>query len=303
MGYETTLWGRQASARFDRLLEDRGNEFVTLQPNIELTTSLSGAVSAAEVILVAIGAQGLRGFLRDSVRQTRYHGKIISLNMKGLEASSGKTLSTVTREELGEETSIAVWVGPGHVQDLAKGVPTCMVVSAAESAIADLMMGAFSSELIRLYANLDLIGTEVGAALKNVLGIAAGMLDGLGLSSLKGPLMARGAYEVAKLIKHLGGDGLSAYGLAHMGDFEATLFSRYSRNRMFGESFATGKEYASLAEGVSTLEAISNIDASVDLPIISALIDVVKHGQDARSMLDVLFERPQKGEFLALDVL
>ena len=104
-------------------------------------------------------------------------------------------------------------------------------------------MESFGSDLIRFYYGQDLIGNEIGAAAKNVVGIAAGMLDGLGLSTLKGALMARGTREIARLIDALGGNELSAYGLCHLGDYEATLFSPYSHNRMFGEQYVKNAPY------------------------------------------------------------
>ena len=297
IGHEVMLWGRGRSKRFLVLTETRKNDYLTLQPDIQLTASLDEAVSHGEIVIVAISAQQLRTLAKD-IATTDYRDKVFSLNMKGLENESGKRLSEVMAEELGNPANVAVWVGPGHVQDLAAGIPNCMVTSSSDPATAELMIEAFSSKLIRFYLNSDLIGTEVGAALKNVFGIAAGMLDGLGLSSLKGPLMARGPYETARLIQHLGGDGRSAYGLAHLGDYEATLFSRHSNNRMFGESFVTKREFGSLAEGVATLDAIGNMDtAGLDLPIISALVDVIKHRKDPRVILDLLFERPQRDEF------
>lgn len=108
----------------------------------------------------------------------------------------------------------------------------------------------------RFYYGQDLIGNEIGAAAKNVVGIAAGMLDGLGLSTLKGALMARGTREIARLIDALGGNELSAYGLCHLGDYEATLFSPYSHNRMFGEKFVKNEPYTDLAEGYYAVDAL-----------------------------------------------
>src|SRR5699024_596016 len=127
----------------------------------------------------------------------------------------------------------------------------------------------FSSDLIRFYYGQDLIGNEIGAAAKNVIGIAAGMLDGLHLSTLKGALMSRGTREVARLIQALGGNELSAYGLCHLGDYEATVFSKYSHNRQFGESFVKGEEYTKLAEGYYTVRAMLQMGKNygVDLPI------------------------------------
>lgn len=112
--------------------------------------------------------------------------KTFILCMKGLEISTGKRLSEVFTEEIGENCNIGVWVGPGHVQDFLKGIPNCMVISAKNTDISKYIINIFSSDLIRFYYSEDLIGTEIGAAAKNVIGIAAGMLDGMHYTSLKG---------------------------------------------------------------------------------------------------------------------
>ena len=130
--------------------------------------------------------------------------------MKGIEVATGKRLTQVFREEVTQPVNVAVWVGPGHVQDFSAGVPNCMVVDSDDPATTDFIVDNLSSDLIRLYKGRDLIGTEVGAAAKNVIGIAAGMLDGAGYTSLKGALMARGAREIARLIRARGGNELSA---------------------------------------------------------------------------------------------
>ena len=127
-----------------------------------------------------------------------------------------------------------------------------MIVDAYDEALKIKIANSFKSNLIRFYYGNDVIGSEIGAAAKNVLGIAAGVLDGSGYVSLKGPLMARGAYEVGKLIQAMGGKFSSAYGLAHLGDYETTLFSEYSHNRRYGEMMAHGAKFEKLAEGVMT---------------------------------------------------
>ena len=172
------------------------------------------------------------------------------LCMKGLETGTGKRLSTIVKEELGEGTPVAVWLGPGHVQEFTAGIPNCMVIDSEDDALKEELISAFSSQLIRFYYGRDLIGNEIGGASKNVIGIAAGMLDGLGLSSLKGALMSRGTREIARLIQAMGGNELSAYGLCHLGDYEATVFSQYSHNRRYGEAFVRGEAYTELAEGL-----------------------------------------------------
>ena len=152
------------------------------------------------------------------------------------------------------------------------------------------------------------IGTEIGAAAKNVMGIAAGVLDGGGVSTLKGPLMSRGAREVARLIKALGGSELSAYGLAHLGDYETTLFSRHSHNRMYGEMLVKGQKFEKLAEGVMTAAAMKKLGekVGVELPITEAVYDVCfsdkpKTGEEWKTLcmerISRLFSRDTKFEF------
>ena len=192
-----------------------------------------------------------------------------------------------------------MWLGPGHVQEFTAGIPNCMVIDSKDEALKEELVAAFSSELIRFYYGRDLIGNEIGGASKNVIGIAAGMLDGLGLSSLKGALMSRGTREIARLIKALGGNELSAYGLCHLGDYEATVFSPYSHNRRFGEAFVTGEPYGELAEGYATVKALVKLgeDRWVALPICQAVYQVLYQGADPRATLDGLFSRSLKQEF------
>ena len=160
-------------------------------------------------------------------------------------------------------------------------------------------MEAFSGDIIRFYYGTDLIGSEIGAAAKNVIGIAAGMLDGFGLTTLKGALMSRGTREIARLISAMGGSELSAYGLCHLGDYEATVFSRYSHNRAFGEAFVTGTPYQELAEGYATVKALVLLGRvyGVELPICRAVYRVLYEGAEPRAELEELFGRSLKTEF------
>jgi glycerol-3-phosphate dehydrogenase (NAD(P)+) len=158
---------------------------------------------------------------------------------------------------------------------------------------------AFSGDIIRFYYGDDLIGNEIGAAAKNVIGIAAGILDGLKLTTLKGPLMARGTREIARLIKAMGGNELSAYGLCHLGDYEATVFSEFSHNRKFGELYVANVKFDHLAEGYYTVKALVELgnQYSVELPICNAVYSVLYQNVDARDAIFSLFARTQKMEF------
>ncbi len=130
-------------------------------------------------------------------------------------------------------------------------------------------------------------------------GIAAGFLDGAGLSTLKGALMSRGTLEISRLIAELGGDPRSAYGLCHLGDYEATVFSKHSHNRQFGESFVRGEEFTALAEGYYTADAVVRLSKQyrVDLPICSSVYRILYEKVDPRKELDALFSRSIKNEF------
>jgi glycerol-3-phosphate dehydrogenase (NAD(P)+) len=149
----------------------------------------------------------------------------------------------------------------------------------------------FSSPLIKCYAGHDLIGNEIGAAAKNVLGIAAGILDALNMPSLKGPLMALGAHEVSILIAKMGGKKESAFGLCHLGDYQATLFSEESNNRRFGETLVTGENVNFIAEGVSTSSAIEKIclKESINLPIFHEIHELIFKKTEPRNALSKLF--------------
>ena len=178
-------------------------------------------------------------------------------------------------------------------------IPNCMVIGSENFDITKKIVQELNSDLIRFYYGQDLIGNEIGAATKNVIGIAAGMLDGLNYSSLKGSLMARGTREISRLVSIMGGNDLTIYGLSHLGDYEATLFSIHSNNRKFGQSYVEGERFGKLAEGVSTIKAIKEISRQyeVELPICNALYEILFENKDAKEILENLLLRPVKFEF------
>ena len=221
------------------------------------------------------------------------------LCMKGIEADTGKRLSEILVESGIDSNNIAVWLGPGHIQAFAQGYPNCMVIDSTNSELVKFLADNFRSKLIRFYYGDDLIGSEIGAAAKNVMGIAAGMLDGGGYTTIKGPLMSRGAREVSRLIKAMGGNELSAYGLCHLGDYETTLFSEFSNNRRFGEMFVKGEKFSKLAEGVSTAKALKMLGEkyNVDLPITNAVYEILYENKEPMKCLLGLFSRSTRKEF------
>ncbi len=300
-------WGPQGDYSYEVLKNTGKNEYVVLDKTIELTCDLQYAVTASDVIIISISSQGLRGFMK-KVAAYDVKDKIFVLCMKGIEEATGKRLSEILMESGVKKDKIAVWVGPGHIQAFTQGIPNCMLIDSYDPALKKYIADSFKSSLIRFYYGNDIIGSEIGAAAKNVLGIAAGVLDGSGYVSLKGPLMARGAYEVGKLIKAMGGEFSSAYGLAHLGDYETTLFSEYSHNRRYGEMMAHGARFEKLAEGVMTAKAMKELGDKygVELPITNAVYEACflskpfENGNGAEKCMEILlklFDREIKSEF------
>ena len=291
IGHQVRLYGRASSAHMKQFFAERKNDFLELPLSVELTTDLHHAMES-ETIVISVDSQSLRGLCQELLPHEP-KGKTFVLCMKGIEVETGKRLSEIAGEYLGGENDIAVWVGPGHVQEFYRGVPNCMVIDAEKREVKQRLVDAFSGELIRFYYGDDLLGNEIGAAAKNVIGIAAGLLDGMDRSALKGALMSRGTREIARLIKAMGGNELSAYGLCHLGDYEATVFSRFSQNRQFGESFTKGESYGKLAEGYYTVKALRVLSEryAVELPICHAVYAILYEQADPYETMNALFKR------------
>ncbi|MDE7256792.1 MAG: glycerol-3-phosphate dehydrogenase [Clostridia bacterium] len=302
---QVILYGEEGREAYDILKKEGKNEYVKLDKSITLTSDLAYALKESEIIIISISSQALREFMQKVIKYP-VDGKTFVLCMKGIEEATGKRLSEVLTDSGISSDKIAVWVGPGHIQSFTAGIPNCMLIDSANGQLKKELAESFKSNLIRFYYGDDLLGTEVGAAAKNVLGIAAGVLDGCGYVSLKGPLMARGAFEVAKLIKAMGGNPMSAYGLAHLGDYETTLFSPYSHNRMYGETLAKGQHFGKLAEGVMTAKAMKELGDKfgIELPITNAVYEACfesdefgKSEHDCMHIILKLFDRQIKSEF------
>ena len=283
-----------AARKFDK---ERFNGTITMPDRVPFIFDLKESVKDAEIVVFSVPSQNLRKIL-EGLGTEVMAGKGIILCMKGLEIETGKRLSEVVADVL-PENRCAIWVGPGHPQEFADGKPNCMVIDSADAEYRKMLVDSFTSDLIRFYYGEDLIGNEIGAATKNVIGIAAGLLDGLGLPSLKGALMARGTREIARLIEAMGGNGMSAYGLCHLGDYEATVFSKYSHNRKYGEDFVKGVKFEKLAEGAYTVVALMVLQnkLGVELPICTAVHKIINCGEDAKATLDGLFSRNITTEF------
>lgn len=298
IGHDVTIWGLSDAPQYIELVTTRKNNMLEFRDSINFSDDLEASVARADVLIISISSQQLRSFIQ-RVASLDLTGKKIVLCMKGIEATTGCRLSEIVTQYVPSYVPVAVWVGPGHPQDFSKGIPNCMVIDSADDEVKHFLINEFSSDLIRFYVGQDLIGSEVGAAAKNTIGIAAGMLDGMNVSSLKGALMSRGTREIARLIRAMGGNELSAYGLCHLGDYEATLFSQYSHNRRFGEMLVRGEKFDKLAEGVDTTRALVLLGEkyNVDLPICKGVKSVIEGKMTAKQALSDMFLRSIKTEF------
>lgn len=292
------LYDIKDNPAFVEMQKTRKNSYLTLSDNMEFYDDLE-KILENDIIIVSIGCQNLRG-LAKQLNGYDLRGKTFLLAIKGLEEGTAKTIQEIFTEEVKQEgVEVAILAGPGHVQDYLKGVPSCAVIDSYNKDTTDRLINLLQSDLIRFYYGADMMGNQIGAALKNVIGLAAGILDGLDWYGLKGALMARAPLEVGRFIKHFGGNPQSAYGLAHLGDYEATLFSKHSQNRMFGEKFVKGEPYDKLAEGVYTLKAVKEIAdrENIDMPIAQALYQVIFEKADLKESLKSMFNRELKQEF------
>jgi glycerol-3-phosphate dehydrogenase (NAD(P)+) len=300
LGHSVCIYGRTGSASFEQLRRERKNEYVTLSPEVTFSSNLGEALTKAETVVISVGTQALAP-LAEEIRSTLggHGGKEYLLCMKGIATADGRRLSEILTDALGKDTRFAEWVGPGHAEDFVRGIPNCMLMVSPDRDYAKALSVRYASPLIRFYHSADLVGCEVGAATKNVIGIAAGLLDGMGYSSLKGALMARGPREIARLAVAMGGDERSIFGLCHLGDYEATLFSPHSHNRAFGEAFIRGEDYGKLAEGFYTVKALMLLKEryGVDMPICTAVYRIVHEHADLKEEMEALFLREQKREF------
>ncbi len=300
LGKNVLMYGRSDSISYTSLRDTHKNEYLTIPESVGFTDSLPSALDHADTVIIAIGAQGLRSLATEIRATLGGHGeKKFLLCMKGIDENGGLRLSEIILDVLGNDTKCVVWLGPGHAEDFTKEIPNCMLMASNNSELAKEMCERYSSPLIRFYYSTDIIGCEIGAATKNVIGIAAGILDGMNYSSLKGALMARGPREIARLTAAMGGDERSIFGLCHLGDYEATLFSEHSHNRRFGENFVKGIPYGKLAEGVYTVRSLMLLQKKygVELPISTAVNEIIHEGKDPYEVISNLFLREQKSEF------
>ncbi|WGI21982.1 NAD(P)H-dependent glycerol-3-phosphate dehydrogenase [Amylibacter sp. IMCC11727] len=294
-GADVTLWGRDA-AQVSAMQSDRQNvrylPGVPLPDGLHVTTDLA-AVSRADVVLMVLPAQRLRGFLNDSGFSTKAP---VVLCAKGIEGETGLLQTQVL-----DGAQTAVLSGPGFATEMTKGMPTALSIACADAALGSRLQETLSTQSLRLYLTPDVTGVQLGGALKNVYAIACGIVVGAGLGeSARAALMTRGFAELARLAGTLGAQTETLMGLSGFGDLALSCTSLQSRNFAFGEqlgragTFGTGKT----VEGVATAEAVLSLatTAGVEMPIAQAVADVLNERQQITEALATLMSRPLKRE-------
>ena len=305
-GHGVWLWSRdpaQAEEIRDRRLSSRYLPGIAL-PALDATSDLAEAARGAEVAIVAVPSE----FFRGTIRALRPHlgaGTTLVSATKGLELGTLRRMSEVAAEEV-PGRPVAVLSGPSFALEVAQGQPTTVVVAASALAVAEAVQRAVSSRSFRAYSSDDVVGVELGGALKNVIAIAAGIVDGLGYGhNTVAALITRGLAEMSRLAVALGARPDTLSGLAGLGDLVLTCTGSLSRNRRLGQALATGHsvgealaELHMVAEGVRTTQAACALAerAGVEMPIAQQMRAVLYEGKAPREGVDELMLRTLKRE-------
>lgn len=307
-GCKVRMWGRRQEM-VDQINSGANDEYL---PGFPLSTAISAtidpseAAAQADVVVLAVPSQTLRGNLEHWGRVIPGDAIVVSL-MKGVEFGTTKRMSEVVEEVAGvDRDRIAVLSGPNLAREIAERQPAASVVAARSHAAADRIAAACATPYFRPYTSTDVVGAEIGGAVKNVIALAAGMAEGLGMGdNSKASIITRGLAETTRLGVALGADPATFAGLAGVGDLIATCMSPLSRNHTFGVNLGKGMSVQEViavtrqtAEGVKSCESILALaqHTGVDVPIIEQVAAVVHHGRSPQHVVEKLMGRARKSE-------
>jgi glycerol-3-phosphate dehydrogenase (NAD(P)+) len=302
--HQVVLWS--ARAENARILKDRRENVrllpgILIPPTVELTTEIVKAVASADLYVLAIPAIYLRETLSRISGALDPSVPAVSV-AKGIENETFLRPTEIAREIVGFE-QVAVLSGPSHAEEVSRGCPTTVVAASEQYGLARWLQECFHTERFRVYTNHDLIGVELAGALKNIIGIAAGIGDGLGFGdNAKAALMTRGLVEMARFGVALGAEQQTFFGLAGLGDLITTCVSRHGRNHRVGEHLAAGEKLADIlastsmvAEGVYTAHSVRDraIELGIDMPITEEIYRVLYEGKSpASAVRDLMLREP-----------
>lgn len=307
-GRPTRLWGRDAT-QLEAMRRERCNRRylpdALFPPALEIAPTPADALDGALDVLIAVPSSAFRALLREITPLLR-PGMRLCWATKGFELETGLLPHQVAREVLGDGWPVAVLSGPTFAREVGAGLPTAMTIASRNTAFATALAHSLSSANFRAYTSEDITGVEVGAAVKNVLAIGAGLTDGLGFgANTRIALITRGLVELTRLGVALGARRETFMGLAGLGDVVLTCTDDQSRNRRFGLLLASGmtpegalREIGQVVEGYTAARAVHAVAQrhAVSMPICEGLYAVLYEGLPAREVVRALMSRPIKSE-------
>ncbi|MBI3272934.1 MAG: NAD(P)-dependent glycerol-3-phosphate dehydrogenase [Planctomycetes bacterium] len=304
-GHQTRLWGHSAEY-VEWLRRYRENTRylpgISIPEDIEITSELRAAVEGLDLLVMAVPTQFCRSVLIHLVEFFPKDGAVVSVS-KGIENDTLLRPSDIIRDVLGK-VRVAVLAGPSHCEEIARCLPTIVVASSKDEDLSRQVQQTFVAEHLRVYTNPDMVGVEFGAAVKNVIAIAAGILDGLALGdNAKASLLSRGMIEIARLGVALGAKKNTFFGISGLGDLVTTCVSPYGRNREVGFRIGKGQKLSAVlsgmekvAEGVWTTRSARALARkhNVDSPIIQEVFRVLYEDKDpAHAVRDLMVRSPK----------
>lgn len=274
------------------------------EKTISIYNNLKDSVKGAEIIVLAVPTSAIRSLL--SPLKNFIDKDVIIVNLsKGIEVDTLDRISQVCKEILPENPFVAL-SGPSHAEEVGFDIPTTVVAASLDSHYANIIQEEFSTDTFRIYTNTDLIGVEIGGALKNIIALAAGISDGLGFGdNTKAALMTRGMYEMSKMGLALGANPHTFNGLTGMGDLIVTCTSMHSRNRRAGILIGQGKsidqaikEVGQVVEGIKTTKSCYELAKKyqIEMPISQSLYQVLYNNKDPKEAVNILMTRKKKEE-------
>lgn len=301
LGHEVTVWSafKDEIDTIKRTHELRAKlPGITIPETIALSTDIS-CISDKDIVLVGIPSK----FVREVCEQAKPYisdDTIIVSTAKGLEDDSLKRMTEVISEVMPNNKIVAL-TGPSHAEELGKGIPTAVAVACDDTEVAKRIQKAFSDKALRLYVNNDVVGSEVGGAVKNVIALCCGVAEGLGLGdNTKAAIMTRGLNEIMRLGVAMGGKPDTFYGLAGMGDLVVTCTSMHSRNMRAGILIGQGVPPQEAVHQIGTVEGYACANATlelakkhgIDMPITLQINEILFEGKDPKEALIELMLRP-----------
>jgi len=304
--HSLSLWtySKEEEAELKKNREPKNLPGTSFAEDIEITSSLERALKDKEMVIFAVPSLFTRS-VAEQVKDYIPKEQILLTVSKGIEEKTLLTMSQIL-EEIFPENPVAVLSGPSHAEEVSRFLPTTIVCAAAEESCAKTIQKTFQSDSFRVYINKDVLGVEIGAALKNVIALAAGIADGLGYGdNTKAALITRGIAEIARLGQAMGGHLETFAGLSGIGDLIVTCASKHSRNRKAGFLIGEGlsyeeamKEVGQVVEGVYAAKAALALGAKygVDLPIVHEVNRVLFEGKNPKQAVMDLMLRDSRAE-------